>query len=84
MIVGLASRRVTLLPSDRWTMARIFLLDDRKIKISGRGQLVVVRDLEQGRDRDLNFMSVNCIKWIPVSGQGIVYATNTGQLKVLT
>lgn len=84
LIVGLASRRVTLLPSERWTMARIFLLDDRKIKITGRGRLVVLRDLEQGRDRDLNFMSVNCIKWIPVSGQGIVYATNTGQLKVLT
>ncbi|KAK9686326.1 hypothetical protein QE152_g37271 [Popillia japonica] len=79
LVVGLASRRVSATPSEKWTMARIFLLDD----ISATpNQLLSIREVEQTRDP--NYMSVNCIRWLPVSGQGLVYATNTGQLRILT
>lgn len=79
LVVGLASRRVSATPSEKWTMARIFVLDD----ISATpNQLLSIREVEQTRDP--NYMSVNCIRWLPVSGQGLVYATNTGQLRILT
>lgn len=79
LIVGLASRRVSVVPSEKWTMARIFLLD---YKSDASNQLLSVREVEQTRDP--NYMSVNCIRWLPISGQGLVYATNTGQLRILT
>lgn len=78
LLVGLASRRV-LMQNDKWTMARIFLLDK---KGTSCGRLLSMRELEQ--TRDANYTSVNCIRWLPVSGQGLVYATNTGQLRILT
>lgn len=78
LLVGMASRRV-ILPNDKWTMARVFLLEDKGATC---GRLSSVRDLEQ--NRNANSMSVNCIRWLPISGQGVVYATNTGQLRILT
>ncbi len=45
-----------------------------------RGRLVHRRDLHQDEQ---GMTSLNCIRWIPVPGQGIVYATNTGLLKIL-
>ncbi|GJQ70077.1 hypothetical protein Trydic_g22553 [Trypoxylus dichotomus] len=79
LVVGLASRRVSVIPNEKWTMARIFVLDN----MSGTSnQLSPIREVEQTRDP--NYMSVNCIRWLPVSGQGLVYATNTGQLRILT
>lgn len=79
LLVGLASRRV-IMQNDKWTMARVFLLDKKATTVCGR--LLSVRELEQ--TRDANYTSVNCIRWLPVSGQGLVYATNTGKLKILT
>lgn len=82
LVVGLASRRVSIVPNDKWTMGRIFLLDETA---STYGSLPVLRELEQNRDsRATSYKSVNCIRWLPVSGQGLVYATNTGQLILLT
>lgn len=78
LLVGLASRRV-IMGTDKWTMARVFLLDK---KGSSCRRLLSMRELEQ--TRDANYTSVNCIRWLPVSGQGLVYATNTGQLRILT
>ncbi|XP_017769522.1 PREDICTED: uncharacterized protein LOC108557506 isoform X2 [Nicrophorus vespilloides] len=77
LIVGLASRRVSIMPSDRWTMARIFKLEKNEY-----GKMTPIRDLEQ--NRDTNYMSVNCIRWMPNSGEGLVFATNTGHLRFLT
>lgn len=80
LVVGLASRRVSIVPNDKWTMARIFLLNQNEMPYGSR--LPVLRELEQ--NRDTNYMSLNCIRWLPVSGQGLIYATNTGQLRILT
>lgn len=82
LVVGLASRRVSILPSEKWTLARIFLLDESATSYS---PLPILREIEQMRDsRATSYKSVNCIRWLPVSGQGLVYATNTGQLIFLT
>ncbi|RZC40758.1 uncharacterized protein BDFB_003480 [Asbolus verrucosus] len=82
LVVGLASRRVSIVPSDRWTMARIFIIDQKNVP---GDRLPVLRELGQNRDsRATNYKSVNCIRWLPTSGQGLIYATNTGQLVILT
>lgn len=82
LVVGLASRRVSIVPSEKWTLARIFLLDESATSYS---PLSILREIEQTRDsRATSYKSVNCIRWLPVSGQGLVYATNTGQLIFLT
>ncbi|XP_069677207.1 uncharacterized protein [Periplaneta americana] len=83
LLVGLASRRVALLPTDRHTMAQIFRLEGGVPgrAIGARGRLCHIRDIEQ--DREQGYMSLNCIRWAPGPGQGLVYGTNTGKLKVL-
>lgn len=82
LVVGLASRRVSIVPSDRWTMARIFIIEQKNVP---GDRLPVLRELGQNRDsRATNYKSVNCIRWLPTSGQGLIYATNTGQLVILT
>lgn len=45
-----------------------------------RGRLIHRQDIPQ---MESGQTSLNCIRWLPVAGQGIVYATNTGLLKVL-
>merc|ERR1712058_79048 len=85
LLVGLTSRTsriISLSPADRQLMAQVF-----RIKLptgsSGsreRGRLIHRRDINQV---DYGHMSLNCIRWIPVPGQGIVFATNTGLLKIL-
>ncbi len=45
-----------------------------------RGRLVHRRDLHHNEPVETY---LNCIRWIPVSGMGLVYATNTGLLKIL-
>ncbi|PSN35645.1 hypothetical protein C0J52_22041 [Blattella germanica] len=83
LLVGLASRRVALLPSDRHTMAQIFRLEGGVPgrTVGARGRLCHLRDIEQ--DREQGYMSLNCIRWAPGPGQGLVYGTNTGKLRVL-
>ncbi|XP_046987687.1 uncharacterized protein LOC124591436 [Schistocerca americana] len=82
LLVGLASRRIVL-PTDRPTVAQIFRMEDAKPgrSIGGRGRLCHLRDIEQNREN--SFTSLNCIRWAPEPGQGLVYGTNTGTLKVL-
>lgn len=79
LVVGLASRRVSIMPTEQWTLARIFLLDGRRMAF---GRLSLMKEIEQSRDTNF-VMSVNCIRWLPTSGQGLVFATNTGQLRIL-
>ena len=45
-----------------------------------RGRLHHKRDITQAEHGQT---ALNCMRWIPVAGQGIVYATNTGLLKML-
>jgi len=44
-----------------------------------RGRLDLRRNIHMTQQTQ----SLNCVKWIPVPGLGIVYATNTGLLKIL-
>lgn len=86
LLVGLASRPLALRDRDRTNMAQIFRLGGAHALPSdswhsGRGILHLVRDLEQSRDG--NNMSLNCIRWAPGPGYGMVYGTNTGLLKIL-
>lgn len=82
LIVGLASRRVSMIPSERWIMARVFVIDRNTV---ARDRLPCLREIGQDRDsRATSYKSVNCIRWLPTSGQGLIYATNTGQLVVLS
>lgn len=82
LIVGLAVRtgRLTLSPTDRTLMAQIFRIQLPHERNAERGRLVHRKDLHQTEQGQT---SLNCIRWIPVAGQGIVYATNTGLLKIL-
>lgn len=57
-------------------MARVFKIDQKDVP---GDRLPVIRELEQSRDS-----RINCIRWLPTSGQGLIYATNTGQLVVLS
>lgn len=47
-----------------------------------KGRLVLVRDLEISRE-STDFTSLNCIRWAPTAGEGFIYGTNSGKLKVL-
>lgn len=77
LAVGLASRRVSsLVPgSERCIMAQLY-------KLETDGRTLLARDIE--KSRNLGTTSINCIRWSPVPGQGLVYATNSGHLKVLS
>lgn len=76
LVVGFASRRVSIVPSDRWVMARIYKIEQKDVP---GDRLPVLRELEQHRES-----RINCIRWLPTSGQGLIYATNTGQLVILS
>ncbi|XP_054282896.1 activating molecule in BECN1-regulated autophagy protein 1-like isoform X2 [Macrosteles quadrilineatus] len=81
LVVGLASRRVALVSSDRHTNAQVFQLEGALLGQGGLGRLRHQRDLDL--TRHLGFMSLNCIRWAPSPGQGLVYGTNTGHLRIL-
>ncbi|CAB0021017.1 unnamed protein product [Nesidiocoris tenuis] len=88
LVVGLASRRIFLLQAERPTtsVAQIFRLEGGKLVLKtdsppAKGKLALVRDLQIGEFVD--FMSINCIRWSPVPGQGLIYGTNSGKLKIL-
>ena len=83
LLVGFASRRMALLPTDRRTMVQIFRLEGGLPgrTMGARGCLCHIRDTEQ--DREQGYMSLNCIRWATSPGQGLIYGTNTGKMKVL-
>ncbi|XP_060518943.1 uncharacterized protein LOC132697438 isoform X2 [Cylas formicarius] len=76
LVVGFASRRVAIVPSDRWVMARVYKIEQKDVP---GDRLPSLRELEQSRES-----RINCIRWLPTSGQGLIYATNTGQLVILS
>ncbi|KYN00117.1 Activating molecule in BECN1-regulated autophagy protein 1 [Cyphomyrmex costatus] len=48
-----------------------------------RESMVLIRELFQNCREVSSYLSLNCIRWAPQPGQGMVYATNTGQLNIL-
>lgn len=51
--------------------------------MSKRNTMLWVRDLLQNNQLTGGHTSINCIRWAPQPGQGLIYATNTGRLVVL-
>lgn len=49
---------------------------------SSRTGLSPIKELEQNWEH--GFTSLNCLRWAPQPGQGLVYANNTGQLIVMS
>ncbi|KAJ8680468.1 hypothetical protein QAD02_016255 [Eretmocerus hayati] len=47
-----------------------------------RKSMVLLRELLQNRETP-GHVSLNCIRWVPQPGQGILYGTNTGLLNIL-
>ena len=47
-----------------------------------RKSMILIRELMQTRETP-TYVSLNCIRWAPQPGQGLVYATNTGLLNIL-
>jgi hypothetical protein len=47
-----------------------------------RKSMILLRELLQNYETS-NYASLNCIRWAPQPGQGMVYATNTGLLNIL-
>ena len=95
LMVGFTTRsgslsRSSLSPTDRNLMAQIFCIKmpwelhaNSSIPDEDpppRGILLLRRDLHLSEP---NQTYLNGIRWIPVAGQGMVYATNTGLLKIL-
>lgn len=48
-----------------------------------RKSMVLLRELTRNNRETTGYVSLNCIRWAPQPGQGMVYATNTGQLNIL-
>ena len=86
LIVGLDIRtasRIAMALGDRSLMAQVFriVLPQKKTSTAGRGRLELRRNIHMTQQAQIP--KLNCVKWIPIPGQGIVYATNTGLLKIL-
>lgn len=45
--------------------------------------MILLRELLQNNRETTGHISLNCIRWAPQPGQGMVYATNNGQLNIL-
>ncbi|CAK9825647.1 Activating molecule in BECN1-regulated autophagy protein 1 [Anthophora retusa] len=45
--------------------------------------MLLLRELIPNDESTTGHISINCIRWAPQPGQGLVYATNTGQLNIL-
>ncbi|XP_049869573.1 uncharacterized protein LOC126369250 isoform X2 [Pectinophora gossypiella] len=81
LAVGLGSRRFTSTPHARNNVfALLYRLEP--LESSSRTGLSPIRELEQNWEQ--GFTSLNCLRWAPQPGQGLVYANNTGQLIVMT
>ncbi|XP_063972497.1 uncharacterized protein LOC135160180 [Diachasmimorpha longicaudata] len=55
---------------------------EREVK-DNKKTMVLLRELQQANRETATHVSLNCIRWAPQPGQGMVYATNTGQLNIL-
>ncbi|XP_047544527.1 activating molecule in BECN1-regulated autophagy protein 1B-like [Vanessa atalanta] len=81
LAVGLGSRRFTSAPHARTNVfALLYRLDP--LESSSRTGLSPIKELEQTWEH--GFTSLNCLRWAPQPGQGLVYANNTGQLIIMS
>ncbi|XP_051154473.1 probable serine/threonine-protein kinase DDB_G0282963 isoform X2 [Leptopilina boulardi] len=45
--------------------------------------MILLRELLQNNRETTGHISLNCIRWVPQPGQGMIYTTNNGQLNIL-
>ncbi|XP_059060660.1 uncharacterized protein LOC131853679 [Achroia grisella] len=81
LVVGLGSRRITTTPHSRNNVFALLYKLYPKGNTS-RTSLLPIKELEQNWEH--SFTSLNCIRWAPQPGQGLVYANNTGQLIIMS
>lgn len=55
----------------------------KQIEVEKKRSMVLTREIAQANRESTSHVSLNCIRWAPQAGQGMVYATNTGQLNIL-
>ncbi|XP_078041387.1 uncharacterized protein LOC144472302 isoform X2 [Augochlora pura] len=58
-------------------------VNNRSEELNNRTDMVLIRKLFRTEKVVPNDSSLNCIRWIPQAGRGLVYATNTGELNIL-
>lgn len=63
-----------------WREERLRVDPDVK---DNRKSMVLIRELTRTNRETTGYVTLNCIRWAPEPGQGMVYATNTGQLNIL-
>ncbi|KAJ2953718.1 hypothetical protein O0L34_g1341 [Tuta absoluta] len=81
LAVGLGSRRFSTTPHARSNVfALLYRLEP--LESSSRTGLSPIKELEQNWEQ--GFTSLNCLRWAPQPGQGLVYANNTGQLIIMS
>lgn len=67
-----------------WRIRDIRMRNELDVDIKRhRESMVLIRELLQSSREVSSYLSLNCIRWAPQPGQGMVYATNTGQLNIL-
>jgi len=75
LVVGLAAHRM---PTDSQVMAQIYRLSEYG------SNLVLIKDLLLNNgEMPSRYVSINCIRWLPVPGAGLVFGTNRGKLVML-
>ncbi|XP_028037332.1 activating molecule in BECN1-regulated autophagy protein 1-like, partial [Bombyx mandarina] len=81
LAVGLGSKRFTSTHrAHNHVFALLYKLDS--LDSSSRTGLSPIKELEQNWEQ--GFTSLNCLRWAPQPGQGLVYANNAGQLIVMS
>ncbi|CAB3372401.1 Hypothetical predicted protein [Cloeon dipterum] len=85
LLVGFAANRLLAFRRDEYPMAQIFeVCHPEKSFKSGKTQgLEFRRSVMQKSDVTCTYKGINCMRWTPISGQGMMYGTNTGELRIM-
>lgn len=85
LLVGFAANRLLAFRRTSYPMAQIFHLplDDQVYNKTESVYIDPVRCVYQQSDVTCTYRGINCIRWAPISGQGLIYGTNTGELGML-
>jgi hypothetical protein len=85
LLVGFAANRLLAFRRTSYPMAQIFHLplDDEVFNKTESVYIDPVRCVYQQSDVTCTYRGINCIRWAPISGQGLIYGTNTGELGML-
>ncbi|XP_059481426.1 activating molecule in BECN1-regulated autophagy protein 1-like [Neocloeon triangulifer] len=85
LLVGFAANRLLAFRRERYPMAQIFRVppNDNPYYNAKPSSLESLKYLMQHSDASCTYRGINCMRWAPISGQGMMYGTNTGELGIL-